>query len=269
MKTGKTNQSIAKKKPSAKSKSGRPVVSKLSRTHRPEGMELEEWQRELRKQYGVEQTFILENRGGHPVFSDFSLTNPLSGKSYRIAIRGDRAGDNFCSCPDFRINNLGTCKHIEFALVKLKARRGAKKLFKEGFTPAWSEVFLSYGLKRQVHFRPGSAAPARLLTQARRYFDDQGVLKEGRLTDVAAFLSNPPLAAGHELRCHDDVMDYIAGRQDADHRLSLVERELPALRCRQGAGHLSHFPQIPVENGDRGVHRPDGHRDRGVDPKTA
>ena len=227
MKTTKTTQLITNKKQSTKSKPARLSVPKLSRTHRPEGMELEEWQRELRKQYGVEQTFLLENRGGHPVFSDFSLTNPQSGKSYRIAIRGDRAGDNFCSCPDFRINNLGTCKHIEFTLVKLRARRGAKKLFKDGFTPAWSEVFLSYGLKRQVHFRPGSAAPARLLIQARRYFNDQGVLKEGRLTDVAAFLSNPPSAPGHELRCHDDVIEYIAGRQDADHRLSLVERELP------------------------------------------
>ncbi|MFZ3207780.1 MAG: DEAD/DEAH box helicase, partial [Geobacteraceae bacterium] len=227
MKTGKTNQSITNKKQSTKSKPARLSVPKLSRTHWPEGMELEEWQRELRKQYGTEQSFLLENRGGHPVFSDFSLTNPLSGKSYRIAIRGDRAGDNFCSCPDFQINNLGTCKHIEFVLVKLKAKRGAKKLFKDGFTPAWSEVFLSYGLKRQVHFRPGGAAPARLLTQSRHYFDDRGVLKEGRLNDFAAFLSNPPSAPGHELRCYDDVMEYIAGRQDTDHRLSLVERELP------------------------------------------
>ena len=227
MKAGKIKKPTTREKSSANSKSVRPAAPRLSRTHRPEGMELEEWQRELRKQYGVEQSFILENLGGHPVFSDFSLTNPQSGKSYRIAIRGDRAGDNFCSCPDFRVNNLGTCKHIEFTLEKLKARRGAKKLFKDGFTPSWSEVFLSYGLKRQVRFRPGSAAPARLLTQARRYFNDLGVLKEGYIADLPAFLSDPPSAPGHELRCHDDVMEYIADRQDADHRLALVERELP------------------------------------------
>lgn len=120
MKTTKSTQSITDKKQSTKSKPARLSVPKLSRTHRPEGWELEEWQRELRKQYGVEQQFLLENLGEHPVFSDFSLTNPQSGKNYRIAIRGDRVGDNFCSCPDFRINNLGTCKHIEFTLAKCK-----------------------------------------------------------------------------------------------------------------------------------------------------
>lgn len=227
MNRGKTNHAKAARKTCAGSKSQRPAEHKLSRTHRPEGMELEQWQRELRRQYGAEQAFLLENRGEHPIFSDFLLTNPHSGSRYRIAIRGDRAGDNFCSCPDFRINNLGTCKHIEFTLAKLKAKRGAKKLFRDGFTPVWSEVFLSYGLQRQVRFRPGSAAPDRLLIQGRRHFDERGVLKEGRLADLATFLSDPQRAPGHELRCRDDVMEFIADRQDADHRLSLVARELP------------------------------------------
>ncbi len=90
-------------------KTSRPA--KLSRTHKPEDMTLEEWQRQLRVEYGTSQEFILENRGSHPVFSEFTLTNPVSNRTYRIAIRGDQAGDNFCSCPDFRINGLGVCKH--------------------------------------------------------------------------------------------------------------------------------------------------------------
>lgn len=30
----------------------------------------------------------LENLGGEPVFSDYSVTNPASGGRYRVAIRG-------------------------------------------------------------------------------------------------------------------------------------------------------------------------------------
>ena len=49
-----------------------PKQPKLSRTHRPENMSLEEWQRQLRVEYGKSQEFHLENRGDHPVFSEFA-----------------------------------------------------------------------------------------------------------------------------------------------------------------------------------------------------
>ena len=68
----------------------------------------------------------MENRGDHPIFSEFILTNPQSQKTYKIAIRGNKPGDNYCSCADFRINDLGTCKHIAFTLSRLmtvKVRR--------------------------------------------------------------------------------------------------------------------------------------------------
>jgi superfamily II DNA or RNA helicase len=190
-------------------------------------MELEEWQRLLRKQFGEQQPFVLENTGNHPVFSDFSLTNPQSGRTYRIAIRGDRPGDNFCSCPDFRINALGTCKHIEFTLSRLKGRRGGKKAFQERYVPPYSEVYLGYGLRKEVRFRAGAAAPKRLRLLARRYFDDRGVLKERRFADFVAFLAAAPQFPGHELRCYDDVMEFLASRQDAVHRLALVDGAMP------------------------------------------
>ena len=41
---------------------------KLSRLHRPQELSLEAWQRALRRQFGREQTFLLKNRGDHPVF---------------------------------------------------------------------------------------------------------------------------------------------------------------------------------------------------------
>ncbi len=127
----------------AESRRVKPPLPKITKTHKPEGMELEEWQRLLRREFGVQQEFLLTNTGDHRLFSDFSLTNPLSGKSYRIAIRGDSAGSNYCSCPDYRINNLGTCKHLEFTLARLKAQEGAEKLFRDGYEPPFSEVYLS------------------------------------------------------------------------------------------------------------------------------
>jgi superfamily II DNA or RNA helicase len=210
----------------AKTAKSKPAAPKVSRTHQPEGMELEAWQRVLRRQFGRQQDFMLENAGEHPVFSDFSLTNPASGKTYRVAIRGDRPGDNYCSCPDYRVNGLGTCKHIEFTLEKLRGKRGCKKAFREGYRPPYSEVYLSYGLKREVRFKAGQNASAKLITLARRYFDEQGVLKERRLLDFSSFLSAIPKGNGHEVRCYDDVIAFIAEHQDAAHRRAVVESAL-------------------------------------------
>src|SRR5207247_1704387 len=83
------------------------AAAKLSRLHRPEGMSLEDWQTALRRQFGREQKFQLKNVGSEPFFSEFQVTNPESQNTYRVAIRGTEAGDNFCSCPDFATNTLG------------------------------------------------------------------------------------------------------------------------------------------------------------------
>jgi hypothetical protein len=66
----------AQKKIAAKKKASRPATPKVSRTLKPDDMELEEWQRLLRRQFGEQQQFQLKNIGIHPLFSDFRLTNP-------------------------------------------------------------------------------------------------------------------------------------------------------------------------------------------------
>ena len=99
---------------------------RLSRQHMPEGMALSEWQIGLRRQFGREQEFTLENLGDEPLFSDFRVGNPHNGTRYRVGIRGVQAGSNRCTCGDYLTNEPGTCKHIEFVLARLERRRGAR-----------------------------------------------------------------------------------------------------------------------------------------------
>ncbi len=206
--------------------SGKPVRIHVSQMHKPDGLSLEDWQRLLRTQYGEMQDFRLENRGDHPIFSEFILTNPQSQRMYRIAIRGDRPGDNYCSCPDFRINGLGTCKHIAFTLRHLMTVRGAKRLFAQGYTPPFSEVFLTYGLKKEIRFRAGKGTPPELNSLAREYFDDDGTLRQSHVLDFPRFLSRIPRNNGHEVRCYDDVLAYIGEHQDREHRRRIIEHHL-------------------------------------------
>lgn len=46
------------------------------------------------------------------LWTDYVVTSSVSGKTYRVALRGWESGEVYCTCPDFRSNTLGTCKHV-------------------------------------------------------------------------------------------------------------------------------------------------------------
>jgi superfamily II DNA or RNA helicase len=60
------------------------------------------------------------------LWTDYTVINHASGKSYRVALRGWKEGESYCSCPDFRKNTLGTCKHILYVIGEVKKRFSQK-----------------------------------------------------------------------------------------------------------------------------------------------
>ena len=186
-------------------------------------MTLEEWQTALRRQYGREQRFRVENIGSTPVFSDFRVTNPASGQTYRVAIRGLGLGENFCSCPDFRTNTLGTCKHVEFTLARIERRRGGRAALRRGSRPRYSSVHLRYGARREVHFRCGTDCPQTLARLAARTFDADGLLRPDAFARFHVFLSEAS-RFDHELRCYEDVLEFVAEVRDAKRRREIFDK---------------------------------------------
>ncbi len=204
----------------------RAVTRKLSRLHKPPDLSLEAWQRELRRQFGREQSFELRNTGTEPVFSDFQVSNPRSGGTYRVAIRGPRPGDNYCSCPDFATNALGTCKHVEFVLRKLESRPRTRAVLQRGFQPPYSEIVLQYGAKRDVRFRPGTSCPRSVTLLAAKYFDSQHVLRADAYATFESFLSRAA-RFDHDLRCYDDMLGFVAEVRDRSRRDQRIAEAFP------------------------------------------
>ncbi|HPO12083.1 MAG TPA: DEAD/DEAH box helicase [Candidatus Hydrogenedentes bacterium] len=200
-----------------------PHVPRTPRTKKPESMSLEEWQIALRREYGREQSFKVKNLASAPVFSEFAVTNPKSGRTYRVAIRGKELGINFCSCPDFSVNTLGTCKHIEWLLNKLERKRGGKAALSAGYFAPYSEVFLWYGVQRKVCFRAGLDCPKNLLALANQYFDGNGVLRPGAVSKFERFMRDAQ-SFDHELRVYGDALEYIARLRDDARRREAITR---------------------------------------------
>ena len=222
--------------------------AKLSRTQAPEHLSTADWQRALRRQFGREQAFMLENIGGEPFFSEFRVANPQSKSAYRVAIRGARPGDNYCACPDYATNELGTCKHIEFVLAALERKRGAKAALKRGYQPAFSELYLRNDGGRAIHLRIGTDCPEAVRKAAALLFD---AAKGWRLLDkhfgeLERFLA-AVAKSGHELRAYDDALDFVAGRRDAERRAVTLDDLFPQAAADDGLKKLLKVPLYPYQ----------------------
>src|SRR5205809_5694116 len=74
----------------------------------------------------TEEFRIANTDARHAIFSNFRVRSG-SGLTYSVEVRDVRQRQFACDCVDFRINGLGTCKHVEAVLLQLQAR--FKRLF--------------------------------------------------------------------------------------------------------------------------------------------
>ena len=81
-----------------------------------------------REERAQKEKFRLQSTDPKKPWTDYTIASAASGKTYRVALRGKQRGISYCSCPDFRTNTLGTCKHILYTLRRAKAKFSANAL---------------------------------------------------------------------------------------------------------------------------------------------
>ena len=85
-----------------------------------------------RHERAVKEDFQIEI--GDNIYGDHRIQT-ASGKSYRITVRNFDSQGGYCSCPDYKTNKLGTCKHIIFAVRFLWETYDVKKQLKKQHYP--------------------------------------------------------------------------------------------------------------------------------------
>ena len=98
-----------------------------------------------------QETMTVRTMDRSKPWTDYVVTSRHSGRSYRVALRGLETGDSYCTCPDFRTNHLGTCKHILNVQEKIKKRFTAKQLSKP-YRRRQLSVGLAYGPQQGILF---------------------------------------------------------------------------------------------------------------------
>lgn len=152
----------------------------------------------------------------HPVFSNFRVKSH-SGLTYSIEIR-DVLGRQFaCDCVDFRINGLGTCKHVEAVLLHLEGR--FKRLFKTAAQKGSNRVdLLPDPARGTLRLSNGNGS---LPISVREWFDESGWLKNGSPEDAVAAFERLRKADLPGLRVSQEVAPWLEARQRAEERKQL------------------------------------------------
>lgn len=198
--------------------------SQVSYYKKPTDISIDDWQKKLRKQIAMEQPFVITTRQGeHPIFTEYTVHNPVSGGVYTVAIRSPGRGLNFCTCMDYKTNRLGTCKHIESVLVSLSKNQMLAGLLTTPFTPSYSSLFLNYLPTRHITLRIGTKNTAAFEKLAKVYCDEENTLLPQMYDKIEMLLSRAAKISS-DFRCYDGAMDFIITIREKKKREQQVDQ---------------------------------------------
>lgn len=186
------------------------------------------WQKELRKQFIVEKQppFIVKYLDGeHPVFADYTVENPQSGGIYKVALRSNKPGANFCTCMDFKTNWLGTCKHVEAVFYNISKNKKLRKQLAFDYRPSYSSIYLKYGSGREVMLRIGTDHQDQYKQLAVAYFDKQNHLLPDSYDRIDQFLKDAA-RINPDFRCYKDAMDFIIKVREHHSRNAIIQKKI-------------------------------------------
>jgi SNF2 family DNA or RNA helicase len=166
---------------------------------------LREEQIDLRRERAKAARFRIAKLDGKGYFGTYSVTNPVSRGQYKVTIRGFDVGDNRCSCPDYKSNTLGTCKHIEAVLAHI-ATEAPANVRKRKAAVIRPEITLDYGERLTLRLRLPPRHSDDLAAVARQFFDDQGLWRAG---DHFAEFEDAARKAPEEIAIDPEAYDFI------------------------------------------------------------
>ena len=158
----------------------------------------------------------LKSMAPDKLWTDYIITSQESGKSYRIALRGWERGESFCSCPDFKKNTLGTCKHIIYALDKVR-RKFNKKVKNTPYHATEICVYIKYGKKLELRL----LLPEDIKPEVKKTLNP---FKDKCITDIKGLLKaiKTVVNLGFDVTIYPDAEEFINKNRFEEKMESLV-----------------------------------------------
>ena len=175
----------------------------------------------------------------HPLFSNFSVES-ASGQTYQVELRSLKPLVGSCTCVDFRVNGLGTCKHVESLLRWLRSEAVAVRQAETDGSPR-IDLVPDIATGRLLVERNLNLLPSGL----RSVFDITGLaLPEFSRGDVLAAFnkSSRPMA-----RVSQEVAAWLGQQVRNEERIRLRRAYEQSVRSGLYPAHETKLPLLPYQ----------------------
>lgn len=157
----------------------------------------------------------------YPLPYDNYLVRSGTGIDYTVELRSLKNPCNSCSCPDFQISTLGTCKHIEKILGSLNRKKKSDSLLQEDSSLV--EIFINPAKDDEVtiHWPETSEDLSSLKAVLGPYFSSDCTLIPDLIsgfTSIQNALSGVSEELRHKVRISSHLMSRVHEQQEKQQR---------------------------------------------------
>ena len=196
---------------------------------------------ELRQRRALEEQPRIRNlEPAWRIFSQFEVIS-RSGMTYSVELRSLAERVFSCTCTDFRINGLGTCKHVEAVLLHLEARfpkifAEAQKNGSDRIDAVWDSTHDTLGIQNTANTMPETVA---------KFFDSEALLRrEHEPEEIVVELGGLGIPA---LRISQEIPHRLEHRRRLAERLVLRRDYEEKVQAGIYPQHETHMPLFPYQ----------------------
>lgn len=184
-------------------------------------MSVQEWQTILRQQIAESSLFEISNTGSGLAFSDYNVYNVGTKNAYKVALRSSDNSLNYCSCYDYKTNQLGTCKHIEAVFQHIDKRPALRRALSVPYETAYSSMYIEYRGERKVMFRIGSDNAVEYQKMLKPFLNKDNSLN-GKGFDSIDKILQKAFSIGGSFRCYEDALAHVIQKREINKRQALL-----------------------------------------------
>ncbi|MCK4982133.1 MAG: DEAD/DEAH box helicase family protein, partial [Victivallaceae bacterium] len=214
--------------------------NKKPRSKYPSWNTTDKHETDLRKKRALTESMkIVRIENGNKIFANYIVTKKTDDnpREYKVEIRSLQKLFNYCSCPDFKKSSLGTCKHIEKVLSKIKAK---KKL------SPFVEIFIDYSQDAKLMLNFPESPSDKATSFLKKYLDISEGFKKPLENTLQVFLRDYENASDDirsAIRVSNAVFKLAAKQRHQQHNKNIQEKY--ALKLRKDAGEAE-FLRYPL-----------------------
>ena len=186
---------------------------------------------EVRKKRAREESLKIKQIDNKTnIFSQYLVSKKgvENTREYKAEIRSLQKTHNYCSCPDFLKNSLGTCKHIEKILLGIKRVKPLSP---------FTEIFLDFSNGMKLTIIPETNISKKALKFTQKYLDITGSFKKPVENTLQVFVRDYLSASDDikgKVRVSDAVFKLAEKYQHLDQNRKMQKKYADKLR--KGAG---------------------------------